>query len=125
MTTTSPAAPPSGQRAEQIYPTLTPEQLARIAAHGRRRQVGRGEVLAARGVRYVVLLGSSQCQGTLLVREFLARYGHPQAMLDWDRDAGVQELVGRLHVAAADLPVVIACGEVVLKNPTNQQIAVD
>src|SRR5437879_12168058 len=44
MATTAPAAPPSGQRAEHIYPTLTPAQLARIAAHGRRRRVERGEV---------------------------------------------------------------------------------
>src|SRR2546426_2301685 len=48
-TTTAPAAPPSGQRAEHIYPTLTPAQLARIAAHGRRRQVERGEVLVEAG----------------------------------------------------------------------------
>src|SRR5256885_3782686 len=49
MATTAPAAPPSGQRAEHIYPTLTPAQLARIAAHGRRRQVERGEVLVEAG----------------------------------------------------------------------------
>ena len=220
MATTAPAAPPSGQRAEHIYPTLTPAQLARIAAHGRRRQVERGEVLVeageqtarlfvvaagridifrrsergeelvvsfgpgmftgevtmlsgrrglaqiragavgevievgrddllaliqtdgelseilmrafilrrveliARGVSDVVLLGSSHCQGTLRVREFLTRNGHPHTMLDLDRDAGVQELLDRFHVTAADIPVVITCGEVVLKNPTNQQIAV-
>src|SRR2546425_2342174 len=44
-----PPAPPSGQRAEHIYPTLTPVQLARIAAHGRRRHVARGEVLVQAG----------------------------------------------------------------------------
>src|SRR5438132_13829780 len=49
MATTAPAAPPSGQRAEHIYPTLTPAQLARIAAHGRRRRVERGEVLVEAG----------------------------------------------------------------------------
>src|SRR5256886_11648797 len=49
MATTAAAAPPSGQRAEHIYPTLTPAQLARIAAHGRRRQVERGEVLVEAG----------------------------------------------------------------------------
>src|SRR3989441_9410893 len=219
-TITAPAAPPSGQRVEHIYPTLTPAHVARIAAHGRRRQVERGEVLVeageqtarffvvasgridifrrsergeelvvsfgpgmftgevtmlsgrrglaqiragavgevievgrddllaliqtdgelseilmrafilrrveliARGVSDVVLLGSSHCQGTLRVREFLTRNGHPHTMLDLDRDAGVQELLDRFHVTAADIPVVITCGEVVLKNPTNQQIAV-
>ena len=32
-------------RAEQIFPTLTEAQVARIAAHGRKRSVQRGEVL--------------------------------------------------------------------------------
>lgn len=32
-------------RVDQIFPTLTPAQIARIAAHGRVRQVQRGEVL--------------------------------------------------------------------------------
>jgi thioredoxin reductase (NADPH) len=79
--------------------------------------------LIARGISDVVVLGSPHCQGTLRVREFLTRNGHPHTMLDLDRDAGVQELLDRFHVGAADIPVVITCGEVVLRNPTNQQIA--
>src|SRR5207245_5939663 len=75
------------------------------------------------GVSDVVVLGSSHCQGTLRIREFLTRNGHPYTMLDLDRDAGSQELLDRFHVTAADIPVVITCGEVVLKTPTNQQIA--
>src|SRR2546427_46180 len=75
------------------------------------------------GVSDVVVLGSSHCQGTLRIREFLTRNGHPYTMLDLDRDAGSQELLDRFHVTAADIPVVITCGEVVLKNPTNQRIA--
>src|SRR2546426_9490201 len=222
-TTTTPQLYPTkndlpGQRAERLYPTLTPAQLARITVHGRARHVERGEVLVqageqtarlfvvvagrldvfrpsvteevllsltpgmftgeatmlsgcpglaqiragadgevievarddllaliqtdgelsaifmrafilrrveliTRGVSDVVVLGSSHCQGTLRVREFLTRNGHPHTMLDLDRDAGVQELLDRFHVSAADVPVVITCGEVVLKNPTNHQIA--
>ncbi len=79
--------------------------------------------LIARGVSDVVVLGSPHCQGTLRIREFLTRNGHPHTLLDLDRDAGVQELLDRFHVTAADIPVVITCGEVVLRNPTNQQIA--
>src|SRR5947199_186025 len=214
-----PPPPSSGPRAEHIYPTLTPAQLGRIAAHGRRRRVEAGEVLVqageqtarlfvvvagridvvrpsaageevvvafgpgmftgevtmlsgrpglaqiragaagevievgrdellaliqsdgelseilmrafilrrveliARGVSDVVVLGSTHCQGTLRIREFLTRNGHPHTMLDLDRHAGVQELLDRFHVSAADVPVVITCGEVVLRNPSNQQIA--
>jgi len=79
--------------------------------------------LLARGVSDVVVLGSTHCQGTLRIREFLTRNGHPHTMVDLDRDAGVQELLDRFHVAAADVPVVITCGEMVLRNPTNQQVA--
>src|SRR5204863_671473 len=79
--------------------------------------------LIARGVSDVVVLGSTHCQGTLRVREFLTRNGHPHTMLDLDRDPGVQELLDRFHITAADIPVILTCGEVVLRNPTNQQIA--
>src|SRR5881409_935787 len=79
--------------------------------------------LIARGVSDVVVLGSQHCQGTLRIREFLTRNGHPHTMLDLDRDPGVQELLDRFHITAADIPVVITCSKVVLKNPTNQQIA--
>ncbi|HEV2750176.1 MAG TPA: FAD-dependent oxidoreductase [Gemmatimonadales bacterium] len=79
--------------------------------------------LIARGVGDLVVVGSSHCQGTLRVREFLTRNGHPYTSLDLDRDAGVQELLDRFHVRPADVPVVICRGDVVLRNPTNQQIA--
>ena len=61
--------------------------------------------------------------GTLRIKEFLTRNGHPYAYIDLDRDADVQELLDRFHVDAADVPVLICRGEVVLRNPTNQQIA--
>src|SRR5213593_230817 len=211
-------SPPPASRPDRLYPTLTPAQLARIAPHGRPRQVAQGEVLVhagetaarifvvlagridvirpsateevvvsfspgmftgeatmlsgrrglaqvragmdgevievarddllaliqtdselsaifmrafilrrveliSRRISDVVVLGSPHCKGTLRVREFLTRNGHPHTMLDLDRDAGVQELLDRFHVTAADIPVVITCSEVVLRNPTNQQIA--
>jgi thioredoxin reductase (NADPH) len=79
--------------------------------------------LIARSVSDVVVLGSTHSHGTLRIREFLTRNGHPHTMLDLDRDAGVQELLDRFHVTAADIPVVITCSEVVLRDPTNKQIA--
>ena len=36
-------------RPDRIFPTLTPEQVSRIAAHGRRRSTRRGEVLVEVG----------------------------------------------------------------------------
>lgn len=71
----------------------------------------------------VVLLGSDHSQGTLRIREFLGRNGHPYSYIDLDRDAGVQDLLDHFHVAVSDVPVVICRGDVVLHNPTNDQIA--
>src|SRR5215510_6773028 len=41
----------------------------------------------------VVLVGSNHCAGTLRVKEFLTRNGHPYSYIDLDRDDGVQELL--------------------------------
>ena len=79
--------------------------------------------LIAHGLGDVVLLGSNHCSGTLRVKEFLTRNGHPYSYIDLDRDADVQVLLDRFHVTAADVPVLICRGETVLRNPTNQQIA--
>jgi hypothetical protein len=49
MTETRRGAPLTSSRAEQIFPTLTPAQIRRIAAHGHRRAIQRGEVLVEQG----------------------------------------------------------------------------
>src|SRR5262245_57491832 len=79
--------------------------------------------LIAHGLGDVVLLGSNFCSETLRVKEFLTRNGHPYAYIDLDRDDGVQVFLDRFHVTGADVPVLICRGEVVLRSPTNEQIA--
>ena len=79
--------------------------------------------LIARDVGGVVVIGSTHNAGTLRIREFLTRNGHPFHFIDLDRDADAQELLDRFHVDAADVPVLICGGETVLRNPTNAQIA--
>ena len=219
MTDTTPSVPsPLTAALDRLFPTLTPAQVARIAAHGDRRQVQRGEVLVeagenprffvvtagnieivrpargteevvavcgpgqftgevnmlsgrrgflriranasgeviaverehllalvqtdselsdilmrafilrrveliARGLGDAVLVGSSHSSGTLRIKEFLTRNGHPYSYLDLDRDADVQDLLDHFHITVADIPVVICRGELVLRNPSNQQIA--
>src|ERR1700724_3738769 len=48
-------------REEQVFPILTPAQLARVEAHGKRRTVQRGEVLIQAGAQqypmFAVLTG--------------------------------------------------------------------
>ena len=210
---------PSGARREHIFPTLTAEQMARVAQHGHVRRVARGEVLIeagtsaipffvitagrievvrpsgsseqlvtvhqrggftgevnmlsgrrtlvrsraaedsevieltrdqllsfvqtdpqlgeilmrafilrrieliASGIGDVVLIGSVHSAGTLRIREFLTRNGHPYTYIDLDRDSDVQEMLDRFHVTVHDVPVVICRGDMVLRNPTNQQVA--
>ena len=79
--------------------------------------------LIARGFGDVVVIGSTHCAGTLRVREFLTRNGHPFAYIDLDHDSTAQELLDRFNVTAADVPVLICRGDAVLRNPSNQQIA--
>jgi thioredoxin reductase (NADPH) len=79
--------------------------------------------LASHGLGDVVLIGSQHSAGTLRIKEFLTRNGHPFTYLDLDRDADVQDLLDRFHIAATDVPVLLCRGDVVLRNPGNQQIA--
>ena len=205
--------------AEQVFPTLTPTQMARVAAHGRVRPVRSGEVLVAAGrpvesffvvssgsIEFVrqsadgeeiiaiqrpgqftgeismlsgrqalitlrvgesgevidvkrddllglvqtdselsdifmrafilrrvelishgygdaVLIGSNFCQATLRVKEFLTRNGHPYTFVDLDGESGVQDLLDRFGVGQGDVPVLICRETVVLRNPSNVQIA--
>lgn len=79
--------------------------------------------LIARGFGDVVVLGSAHCAGTLRVKEFLTRNGHPFHYIDLERDREAQELLDRFHVGVADVPVVICRGNAVLRNPANAEIA--
>src|SRR2546426_8015965 len=79
--------------------------------------------LIDRGYGDVVVLGSEHCSGTLHIREFLTRNGHPYTQRDLDTDPESQELLDHFHLSAQDVPVVICRGTTVLKNPTIQQLA--
>jgi thioredoxin reductase (NADPH) len=79
--------------------------------------------LIASGLGDVVLIGSTHSPGTLRIKEFLTRNGHPYAYIDLDRDHDVQALLDRFSVGVGDVPVLICRGEVALRNPSNRQIA--
>jgi thioredoxin reductase (NADPH) len=79
--------------------------------------------LIARDLGDVVLIGSTHCAGTLRVKEFLTRNGHPFHYIDLDRDPDAQEMLDRFDVSESDVPVLICRGDVVLRNPGNQEIA--
>jgi thioredoxin reductase (NADPH) len=79
--------------------------------------------LIARHFGDVVLVGSNHSPGTLRIREFLTRNGHPYSFIDLDHDDGVQGLLDRFHVDIAEVPVLICRGRTVLRNPSNREIA--
>jgi thioredoxin reductase (NADPH) len=70
-----------------------------------------------------VVIGSVHCPGALRIREFLSRNGHPYTYLGMETDQETQEILERFSVGGEDIPVLICRGEIVLRNPTNQQVA--
>ncbi len=71
----------------------------------------------------VIVIGSAHSSGTLRVKEFLTRNGHPFQYVDLDRDGDAQELLDRFHVGVDDVPVLICGSGSVLRNPSNVEIA--
>ena len=219
MSNTRKGVPLTSSRLEKIFPTLTPAQIRRVAAHGHIRTVERGEVLVeqgdtsvpffvvitgeleivrpsgayetlftvydsgqftgevntlsgrrslvqmratnpgkvieldhqqmltlvqtdaelgeilmrafilrrveliAAGVGDIVLIGSIHSASTLRIKEFLMRNGHPYSYVDLEHDPDVQNLLDSFQISASEIPVLICRGQVVLRNPSNQQIA--
>src|SRR6187200_782873 len=82
----------------------------------------RVELIAA-GVGDVVLVGSTYSASTHRIKEFLIRNGQPYSYMDLERDPDVQNLVDSFRISASEIPVLICRGQLVLRNPSNQQIA--
>jgi thioredoxin reductase (NADPH) len=79
--------------------------------------------LVAAGMGDVVLIGSMHSADTPRIKEFLVRNGYPYSYIDLERDHDVETMLDSFHITANDLPVLICRGEVVLRNPSNQEIA--
>jgi thioredoxin reductase (NADPH) len=82
----------------------------------------RVELIAA-GVGDIVLIGSLHSASTLRIKEFLMRNGHPYSYVDLERDPDVQNLLDSFQISPSEIPVLICRGQVILRNPGNQQIA--
>ena len=92
-------------RPDRVFPTLTPEQVSRIAAHGRRRSTTRGDVLVEVGDQavpvFVVISGELQAlrpaEGgdTLIVSHQAGQFSGEANMISGRR------ALGRLRVSEA------------------------
>ena len=79
--------------------------------------------MVSKGIGDALLIGSVQFAATLRIKAFLTRNEHPFKYVDVDRDADVRDLLDRFRVEPSELPVLICRGDIVLKNPSNQEIA--
>src|SRR6185436_7706171 len=99
------------------------ETDAELSAILMRAFILRRAMLLDQGFGDVLILGSVYSPRTLQVREFLARNAHPATFIDLDRDAMAQEILDHFHVSADQIPLVICRREVVLRDPSNAEIA--
>jgi thioredoxin reductase (NADPH) len=72
------------------------------------------------GVR---VIGSRDSRDTFRVREFLAKNGVPSTWLDLEDDPQVRQLLAKFGVSEPETPVVIWGHKLLLRNPTNTQLA--
>lgn len=79
--------------------------------------------LIANSVGDAVLIGSGHSAGTLRLKAFLSRNGHPLTYLDVEHDPDVQTMLDRFGIRVTDIPVLICRGELVLRNPSNLEAA--
>jgi thioredoxin reductase (NADPH) len=85
--------------------------------------IKRRVILVQQGGKNVTVIGSRHCARTHGIREFLNRNSMPYAYLDLDDDPSVQQTLEKLSVGFAELPVVLCRGDVVLRQPTIEQVA--
>ena len=69
------------------------------------------------------VVGSRYSQDTFRVREFLARNRVPFTWIDVETDPGVEELLKQFGVSADETPIVACAFKMVLRNPSNQEMA--
>ena len=83
------------------------------------RRVG----LLSAGWSEVVVIGSSHSAATLRIQAFLSRNTHPFHYVDVDRDPDVKTMLEQFKVTPNDVPIVICRGDLVLKNPSDFEVA--
>jgi len=71
----------------------------------------------------VTMIGSQFSPSTLRLREFLTRNTHPYKYYDVERDPDAQAFLDRLGIRVDEIPVVICRGELVLRNPSFEELA--
>jgi thioredoxin reductase (NADPH) len=71
----------------------------------------------------VILVGSMHSSATVRLVQFLTRNTFPFVLKDVDTDQDASAFLDSFHLSSADLPVVLCRGQVVLRNPSNAEVA--
>jgi thioredoxin reductase (NADPH) len=79
--------------------------------------------LIAQGWGDVLLIGSHHSPSTLRLKEFLMRNSHPYTYVDVESDADAEKILDHFGIRVDEVPVLICRGELVLRNPTFEQVA--
>jgi thioredoxin reductase (NADPH) len=79
--------------------------------------------LLSAGFGDAVVIGCKDSAATLRLQSFLTRNGHPYRYVDVQREADVQVLLDQFHVEPKDIPILICRGELVLRNPSDAEVA--
>jgi thioredoxin reductase (NADPH) len=80
-------------------------------------------LIAADQAGDVILVGSMHSSATLRLVQFLTRNTYPFVTRDVDTDKDAQAFLQGFNLSAGDLPVVLCRGHVVLKSPSNAEVA--
>jgi thioredoxin reductase (NADPH) len=73
----------------------------------------------------VVVVGPAHTADTLRLVQFLSRNAYPHRLLDTERDREAGSFLDCFELSAADLPVVVAPGHRLLRNPSLARLADD
>jgi thioredoxin reductase (NADPH) len=69
------------------------------------------------------VIGSRYSQGTFRIRDFLSKNRVPFTWLDLEADPQVNAILKQFGMSEADTPVVMWGGKLLLRNPTNRELA--
>ncbi|HEV3300475.1 MAG TPA: FAD-dependent oxidoreductase [Planctomycetaceae bacterium] len=118
------------RRDSEIY-EVSPEALRQLLSHHPelgdtilRAFIARRQLLREPGTFVGPrVIGSRYSQGTFRIRDFLSKNRVPFTWLDLEADPQVDALLKRFELSEADTPVVMWGGKLLLRNPTNRDLA--
>ena len=111
---------------------ITPEKLKQVLGQKSSLSdlilqtfIARSRVLQESDFAGLKVIGASECRDTFRIRDFLDKNHLLFSWINLDRDRDIEELLNRFEISEPDLPVVVSGSQWILKNPTNEKLAVE